>query len=124
MMENRLFNKNILLICPKTFDYHVEIMNALLKIGAKVDYFDERPSNTAISKILIRVNKGLIVSKIREYYNKILNSINKKKYDYILIIKGESIPKDIILKLKKLNPQSKIILELWDSIANNAGAQE
>ena len=123
-MGNRLLNKKVLLICPKTFDYHVEIINALGKMGAKVDYFDERPSNTAISKILIRVNKGLIDSKIREYYKNILNNIAKDSYDYVLIVKAESIPNDVILKLKKLNPKAKIILELWDSIANNSAAQE
>jgi len=93
-------------------------------MGAKVDYFDERPSNTAISKILIRVKKSLIDSKIKEYYKIILNKIEKNNYDYILIVKAESIPNDVILKLKKLNPNGKIILELWDSIANNSGAQE
>ena len=123
-MGNRLFNKKILLICPKTFDYHVEIINALIKMCAKVDYFDERPSNTAISKILIRINKGLIDFKIRKYYNNILNTISNNNYDYILIVKAESIPKDVILKMKELNPSAKVILELWDSIANNAAAQE
>ena len=123
-MKNRLFNKEILLICPKYFDYHAEMISALEKMGAKVDYFDERPSNTAISKMLIRLNKGLIDSKIREYYSNILNTIRKNKYDYVLIVKPESIPKDVILQLKKLNPNAKIILALWDSIANNPAAEE
>lgn len=123
-MGSRLFNRRILLICPKTFDYHIEIISALEKMGAKVDYYDERPSNSAISKILIRLNKGLIDSKIRKYYNNIINTITEIKYDYILIVKAESIPKDVIMKMKKLNPNAKIILELWDSIANSSAAQE
>lgn len=125
-MESRLSDKKILLICPKFFNYHKEIIYALEQMGAHVDYFDERPSNTAVGKALLRINKSLIAHKILSYYKNIVETIsrNSYKYDYILIVKAEAIPKDVIKHLRKLNPDAKIIIELWDSISNNAQAEE
>lgn len=121
-MKSELCSKNILLICPKFFNYHVEIMNALKSMGAEVDWFDERPSNNSLVKALLRINKNLINYKIKKYYSLIINQIRNNKYDYILIIKPEGIPKSFIKQLRILNPNAKIILEIWDSIANNKDA--
>ena len=123
-MNNVLAEKNVLLICPKFFNYHVEIRNALEKLGAKVDYFDERPSNTTIVKALLRVNKKFVYHRIKSYYDDILGRICDKKYDYILIIKPEAIPQKVIEKLRVMNPNAKIVIEIWDSIANNKEAEE
>lgn len=125
-MESRLSKKRILLICPKFFNYHMEIIHSLEQMGAYVDYFDERPSNSAVSKALLRIDKRLIAHKITSYYRDIVNAISKNeyKYDYILIVKAEAIPKDVINKLRQLNPKVKIIMELWDSISNNSQAAE
>ena len=125
-MESRLSKKRILLICPKFFNYHKEIIYALEQMGAYVDYFDERPSNTAVGKALLRINKRLIEHKIVSYYKTIVETISKNeyRYDYILIVKAEAIPKDVINRLRELNPGSKIIIELWDSISNNSQAAE
>jgi len=125
-MESRLFKKRILLICPKFFNYHMEIIQSLEQMGAYVDYFDERPSNSVVSKALLRIDKRLIAHKISSYYKNIVKTISKNeyKYDYILIVKAETIPKDVINKLRQLNPNVKIIIELWDSISNNTQAAE
>jgi len=123
-MNTRLQNKNVLLICVNFFDYHREIIKGLENLGAKVDYFDERPSNSPILKGLLRINKKLIYSRIKRYYKNIIDRICRNKYDYILIIKPEAIPKEVIQELKVLNPDAKVIIEIWDSIANNKEAEE
>jgi len=123
-MNYKLADKKILLICPKFFNYHMEIKSVLEKLGAKVDYFDERPSNSPIIKAILRVNKRVIYSRIKNYYKGIIDNISEKNYDFILIIKPEGIPKAVIQELRVLNPNAKIIIEIWDSIANNKEAKE
>ena len=124
IVANELHGKNILLICQRFFNYHTDIIDALKKMGANVDFFDERPSNTAVTKAILRINKAFLASKIRRYYRSILNDIQNNKYDYILIIKPEGIPKNVINILRKLNPNAKIVIMLWDAIANNTAAAE
>ena len=57
-------NKRILYISVKTFNYEKEIKNKLISLGAEVDYFDERPSNSILAKGIIRVKKSLFKKKI------------------------------------------------------------
>ncbi len=123
-MDNKLSGKNVLLISPVFFNYYKEMIKALEKMGASVEWFDERPSNSNLVKAILRVNKNFINYKLDKYYKSIINKIHGKKYDYILIVKPEGIPNDIIRQLKDLNPQSRIVIYLWDSIANNKEAKE
>ena len=124
IIANKLQDKNVLLICQKFFSYHNDIINALKKMGANVDFFDERPSNNAVTKAILRINKAFLASKIRRYYKSILKDIQSNEYDYILIIKPEGIPKSVISILRKLNPKAKVVIMLWDAIANNTAAGE
>ena len=59
-MEGNLKNKRILFLCPLFFNYHKKIIKAMESLGAEVDYFDERPSNTVLSKALLRINRNLV----------------------------------------------------------------
>ncbi len=115
-------NKNILFISVKTFDYEKYIINKLIELGSNVTYFDERPSNSILIKGLIRINKNLIYSKITSYYNKILRNVENKKFDFLFIIKGESIPQFFLAEFKRLNPSCVMIYYTWDSFINNPNA--
>lgn len=115
-------NKNILFISVKTFDYEKCIVNKLTELGSNVTYFDERPSNSILIKGLIRINKNLIYSKITSYYNKILKSIENKKFDFLFVIKGESTPHFFLAEFKRLNPSCVMIYYTWDSFINNPNA--
>ena len=108
--------KNILFFSPKSFNYEVEIKKALEGNGAKVDYYDERPSNKSWVKAAIRTNRKLVGNIIYKYYNEIINTKSSKPYDYIFFINIESPSTDIMDLLKKSNPNAKFILYLWDSI--------
>lgn len=122
-MNNLLTNKKVLLICPKFFNYHIEIKNIIMELGMDVDWFDERPSNDNITRALIRINKKILSNQIEKYYKKIYSTIENKKYEYMLIVKPEAISSEFILKFKKNNPNAKVIMYLWDSIKNNKNAK-
>jgi hypothetical protein len=123
-MYKHLQGKKVLLISPVYFNYYKEMIKSLTAMGAEVDWFDERPSNGFFVKAILRVNENLIMHNLNKYYSNIIENIKHKTYDYILIIKPEGIPVEVIEKLKKLNPKAKVVIELWDSLANNKAAVE
>ncbi len=114
----KLAGKNILFITPKFFNYEIEIKKKLEELGAFVFYFDEKPSNSFITKSLIRLGKKKIEFYLNAYFQNIINFFSDKQLDYIFIIKGETITSHFLKSIKNKFPQTPIILYLWDSIKN------
>ncbi|MDY0277600.1 MAG: hypothetical protein RBQ97_05915 [Acholeplasma sp.] len=117
-----LKNKNILFIAPSFFGYEIEIKNHLVQKGAIVDYLDDRMNKSVIYKILNRVKFPFIDLFNSIMFNKKIKFL-KEDYDYIFIIKCESVS---IKSLKKLHDKyvtSVFILYLWDSISNVRGIE-
>lgn len=111
-----LKNTNILFLSVSFFQYEIAIARRLRELGACVDFYDERPSNSNLSKGIIRFNKKWYQYKIDAYYNKIITEIKNKKYHYFLLIKGEAIPTYFIEKVKELNPEITTIYYNFDSL--------
>jgi hypothetical protein len=117
-----LLGKKILYIGVSTFGYEKEIKSMLEKMGAVVDYHDERPSNDFWTKVFLRLNmKKLIDKKINSYYDGIIEKTKDIHYDYVFVIKLETIDKKILEKIKASQKEAKFILYLWDSIKNYKG---
>lgn len=117
-------NKKILFISVSFFGYHVTIADKLRNMGAQVDYYDERPSNSFIVKALIRINRNLLGGYIKRYFRKIIQNSEGNTYDYVFFIKGEVVNSEILSILKEHNPSAKFILYLYDSIKNNRNANK
>ena len=66
-----LSGKKILFLSANFFGYEKAITNRLQELGAEVDFFNERPSDSILSKGIIRVNKNFYFKKIKSYYQKI-----------------------------------------------------
>ena len=114
-----LKNKNVLYIGPKFFGYELEIQKTLKSLGANVDFYDDRPKNTFLIRVIIRLNLKFFVNHIiKKYYSFIYQKVSKKEYDYVLIISPETLDYKKTLKLKKIQPNSKFILYMWDSFSN------
>lgn len=111
--------KNILFIAPRVFGISDRIEQRLGELGAKVAFYDERPNNNFLTKALIRLNRNIIGWRLNKYYEKIIEETKHRKFDYIIFVKGEAISLNLFKRLKKLHPESKTILYLWDSIALN-----
>ncbi len=111
-----LKNKKILFLSVSFFKYERAIAKRLTEMGNEVDFYDERPSNSNLSKGIIRLNKRLYHLKINKYYNLILNEIKHKKYDYFLLIKGEAIPAFFLEKIKENNPKMEMIYYNFDPL--------
>ncbi len=115
----KLKNKKILFFSVKTFDLEKEIKIKLNYLGASVDYYDERPSNSIFVKGLLRLKKSLYKRRIKNYYEKILKEIEGKRYDYLFVNRGEVIPAFFLKKYKKKQNNCICIFYTWDSFANN-----
>ena len=117
-MAFHLKDKRILFISPKFFGYETKIKKKMEQMGSCVDYFDERLSNSAFTKAMLRINSNWLAKITNKHYNDIINEIKDNGYDYIFIIKGESITCEILQMLKNKFKSAKMILYLWDSIQN------
>lgn len=116
---NHLVGKKILFICPRFFGYESEIELELIKLGACVDFYDERPFMSSVGKILNRLNlKFAINRKIKNYYSGILQRAAEIDYDYLFVISPETMTPNFLMELKLKNNKIKTILYLWDSIKN------
>ena len=118
-MNESFINKSILLICPNFFNYDKEIKKCLENQGANVELFDERPKNSFLVKVIIRIGLNFFIKKnINDHYQSLFKSIKHKKYDDILIISPEVIDEPKLNIIKSLQPQARFILYMWDSFNN------
>ena len=123
-MNNVLKNNEILLICPSFFNYEKEIKKELERLGAKVDFFDERPKNSIVTKIIIRSGFGFLIKrKIDNYYNQMFSLISENKYDTVFVINPETINVQKIKILRRLQSDAKFILYMWDSFKNKENSR-
>lgn len=111
-----LNGKKILFLSANFFGYEKAIVKRLRELGAEVDFYNERPSDSVLSKGIIRVNKNFYFKKIKSYYQKILKETSDRNYDFFLLIKGETIPFSFLEKFKKSHPSVKMIYYSYDAV--------
>ncbi|WP_073060950.1 hypothetical protein [Chryseobacterium oranimense] len=116
-------DKKVLLLTVSFFNYEKIIAQRLRELGATVDFYDERPSNSILAKGIIRIKKDFYKTQINKYYQKILEEIKDNQYDYFLLIKGEVIPPFFIESIKKINKDIKTVYYNYDSFKNNPNAE-
>jgi hypothetical protein len=119
MLKETLHNKNIIFFSVQTFNLEKEIIKKLEEFGAKVDYYDERPSNSNFTKGIIRLKRSIYQHKIDEYYNTILENSKSKKYDFLFVNRGEVVPGFFLEKFKLQQPNCEFIFYTWDSFSNH-----
>ncbi|EEC90337.1 hypothetical protein EUBIFOR_01078 [Holdemanella biformis DSM 3989] len=110
----------LLLIMPKFFNYPQLITEELNRMGYEVDFFDDRPSTNAWVKAAIRINKKLIQTYIKRYFDEVMKTVSSKKYDVVFLISGQSLSfsEDMIAHIKEFQPRAKFVLYQWDSQTN------
>ncbi len=117
-----LKGKRILLLTASFFGYQFEIKKAFERLGAHVDYFDERPANTFMVKALIRIDRKLLAGYTNRYHGDIIERTKTRDYDVVFVLKGESISTGSLGKLRMLHPRARFIVYHWDSVRNNRNA--
>lgn len=118
-----LAGKNVLFIAPRFFGYEKLIKGRLESRGASVDFYADRPGADFWTKALIRVNRKLLARKVNRYYDAIIGETRGKRYDYILIVRGEAISPARVRSLRAAHPDARTALYLWDSMHYNPNAR-
>ncbi|MGM0340148.1 lipopolysaccharide biosynthesis protein [Enterococcus sp. AZ007] len=118
--EKPLSGKKVLFICPHFFNYEIMMKVEMESLGAEVYYYDERLSNSFLTKSLIRISKKTINRKIENYYRNILKEIESVSFDYLLICRAETITEEFLQSFSNKQLDCKKILYLWDSIEDNS----
>jgi hypothetical protein len=115
-----LEGRRILLISPRFFGYERRIAEQLESRGAKVTFVDDRPSNSTLSKFLIRLSSALIQPRLDAYHRSEIQRLKGVSFDDILFIEPESCSAKTIRNYKAAFPNAKFILYMWDSFDNKA----
>lgn len=116
--------KSVLMFCPTFFGYQRVIAEGLRAQGYTVDLYDERPGNSFVVKTMLRYRLPLHKAVVRRYYDRILEENREKDYDFVLVVKCESIGHEQIEKLRAAYPRARLILYQWDSLRNTPGGLE
>jgi len=119
MINENLKNKKILFFSVQTFNLEKEIIKKLEELGANVEYYDERPSNSNFTKGIIRFKRSVYQHKIDQYYEEILRKTSFYKYDFLFVNRGEVVPAFFLEQFKTLHNECKLIFYTWDSFTNH-----
>ena len=109
---------DVLLIGASFFGYLGKLISALQDRGYSPVWFEDRPGVDTTSKLLIRLAPRLMDTKISTHVASIIEKVKRHPIREILVIKGESISAEHIQTLRKLFPQARLTLYLWDSYGN------
>lgn len=113
-------NKNIILFSPfgSCKSYSEEIRDELILRGANVVLYDERPSQSVVTKIYIYLFRRFFPSLFINYIKRIIKICPLTKVDYILVVRGQGFDKIILDLLRDSYPGVVIILYQWDSLSS------
>jgi hypothetical protein len=118
-MIGELFQgKSILLIAPNFFGYDQAAASKLRDMGAEVTCFDDRPSNSILSKALIRIDKKLLEKRTAQYYEEISAAIVDKSFDIVFLLNPEALPTSFLATCKARWRKALYVMYMWDSINN------
>lgn len=81
-------NRSILFFSAQAFGYQNEIRAEMERMGARVDYFDERPANSFAVKAAIRINRNLLARYIDRYHARIIERTKKPEIRLRLFHQG------------------------------------
>jgi hypothetical protein len=111
--------KRALLVSPAFFGYENAIVDELRRQGYSVDFLDERPSNRAVERAVLRFNKGLVAGRVRNYYRSAAQRLSGRPISLILVIKAEVVPRWFLEDLRRDNPECEFVFYAYDSIRNS-----
>lgn len=96
--------------------YPKGIIAQMQQMGVEVDYIGDKPNDGFVCKTLGRLQVGFYQRVIDKYYYQKIEELKDKQYDYILVIRGEYTTAGALTGLRKIFPEAKLILYIWDGL--------
>lgn len=110
--------REALLITPAFFGYERDILSELVRHGYATTLLDERPSNSALARAVMRVRKSLIGRRIDAYYRAKQDELAGAAYDLVVVIKAEVVPPWFLQSLRTRHPSARFVFYTYDSLSN------
>lgn len=107
-----------LLITPSFFGYEVDIQRELEHQGYDVTFVDERPSNSALERAILRVRKNLVGRRIGAYFRKVQARLADDSFALVVVIKAEVVPRWFLVALRSQCPEARFVFYTYDAINN------
>ena len=103
-------NKKVLIFCPKFFGYEKRMEKAFENAGYMVYLYDERPSNSFIGKVSLRLNLNFYRPVVRKYISSVIEENKGIQFDYVFVVKCEAMGEIEVNMLRKAYPTAKFVL--------------
>ncbi|MEX0333133.1 hypothetical protein [Vibrio tubiashii] len=114
-----LKGKRVLLVAPKFYIYHQEIINELEYMGADVTFFPEI-EHTVGSRIAAKLSASYYHRKVVIPHQRKINAVaTTNKFDYVFIIRGGYFDSEFINNLREHCVDAHFVLYQWDSTRQN-----
>ena len=107
-----------LVIAPAFFGYEKDIVSEFERQGYDTTFIDERPSNSAAIRAMLRARRGLVVGRIDKYYRAKLSELRAIRFDIALVIKAEVVPRWFLQELRRINPGARFVYYAYDAVDN------
>lgn len=115
---------NILFIAPSFFGYSLKIERQMMDLGFNVFRYEDRPSTSTLSKIMIRLLPKIASWVSSLYFKKIFMRHKGAKISHLVVLKGEALSGGSVKAFKNLFPEARTVLYLWDSLRNTRVARD
>jgi hypothetical protein len=112
----------ILLTAPRFFGYDQEIRSELERRGAHVDFFADRPFDSALMHAAARFSRRAVLARTEKRYRALLSQFDDAPYDYVFVLNGQTLPPRLLAQLRDDHPAATFLFYIWDAIANRPGA--
>lgn len=116
-MNDRDKRLRALVIAPTFFGYEAQIVDEFERQGFETTFIDERPSNSTISRALLRARKDFVNRQIDRYYRRRLTEIGGDLFDVVFVVRAEATPRWFLENLRQSNPSANFVFYIWDAIS-------
>lgn len=120
----RIDGQRILFVAPRFFGYDRDIADALRARGAQVDWFEDRPYNSALMAAATRFVPRAILPFADRLYRRQLELLAPSHYDHVLVLNGQTVSREFLQLLRRQFPSARFTLYMWDSLENRARTVE
>lgn len=108
----------VLFFAPAFFNYEGVIRKRMEEMGAIAYLYDERSVKSAFMRALNKVVPTWFYKYSHKYFHKIIINHQDDDFDFVVVIKSDMIPESTLAEIKSVYKKAKLILYLYDSIAD------
>jgi hypothetical protein len=119
MTTEPLVGRRILILHPAFFGFDVALASALRGLGAEVESWSTRPSNSVLAKALLRVVPSVAEPAIARTLQQRISSVEVDRFDTVIVVKTEGVSVAVLKLLRARLPNAAFNAYLFDSVRNH-----